>query len=171
MKRSLALSVLFHVLILMTLFKFGMGGGSGGRGNSTGLPAATFLPPVNKNPIEVSQVDVKDLGKILHKKRKVAKNDNCRSSYNGIGITTGWMPSNPGEYAYNVLDVPDGYPAALAGIRPGDTVASAQDLIGEEGAPVSVKVTHKDGSEELLVLIRAKICMKTKDYGNIPTQP
>lgn len=159
MKRSFLTSLVLHASFALMLFR---GCGGIGNGNGTGPQKQTgdFIPKATE-PVQVSMVDIKDLGDV--KKQKKVPKAKCEESYDGIGIMNSFInppPSSHANFSYFVSDVAPGYAADRAGVVSGDVVSSAEDLLGEPGSTVEVFVLHADGSNFRATLTREKICTK-----------
>jgi len=102
--------------------------------------------------------------------READFNKELRGAYVGIGaeieIVDGWLV---------IVSPLDDSPALAAGVMAGDTVLSiegestfglsasqcADRLMGEAGTPVSIRVRHRDGVEQDLVIVRQPIRTRT----------
>ncbi|MBU6142177.1 hypothetical protein KGO95_03645 [Patescibacteria group bacterium] len=80
--------------------------------------------------------------------------EQCPDFYGGIGIVL-----DPGGF---ILEVAKGYPAAQAGIVPGDVIeGDTQSIRGKIGTPVEIVILRGDKTLTFS-LIRAKICITKK---------
>ena len=148
-KLALCLSSLLHTLPVVLMLLLGNHDNSGEFNNADSRP---ILP----KPQDTIEVDLNyQKGTEEAKKPKVPhENDNCDQFYGGIGIMN--EPSGSG-----VMSVEPGYPAALAGIQPGDRLLA--DLNSIRG-PVGTEITFEyiraaDNTIHTTTLVRDKICV------------
>jgi hypothetical protein len=149
MRIALILSIILHLAFLASLK--GRGGGGFGDGNGDGRK----IVPKSSEPIEVTSGD---LG--FREPRKKKKIDpKCKEFYGGIGVeySHAWGVSEDG--GITVDRVPVGYPAYDAGIKPGDVIYTTEEVRGEVGTQITIKVMHADKSVENITMTRAKICL------------
>jgi carboxyl-terminal processing protease len=93
-----------------------------------------------------------------------------RGTYVGIGCEVNFI-----DHYLTIISPMDGSPALAAGVMAGDIVLEIEGqstydkpveecidmLMGEPGTPVTIKVRHLDGQEELLTITRGRIVTRT----------
>jgi carboxyl-terminal processing protease len=93
-----------------------------------------------------------------------------RGTYVGIGCEVNFI-----DHHLTIISPMDGSPALAAGVMAGDIVLEIEGvstydkpvqecidlLMGEPGTPVTIKVRHLDGSEELITITRGRITTRT----------
>lgn len=155
LRNSLTLSLLLHALpILIILFLTGGGNNTGGGTTHTKDKDSIQAKPNKDAPTEVTLVKLP--GKQKPKPRtnpSVPHSDEqCDDFYGGIGIVHNYVDNT-------VTEAPLGYPAANAGIKPGDRILSRVDeLRGTIGTEVELIYQNEDGLHQV-ILIRDKICL------------
>jgi hypothetical protein len=165
-RKSFIVSTAVHITPILLLALLGGQGGIGDGKNKNGVgedqtnnngsgkhkDAGNIIPkPEEATPTVVELVARKTPSKVKKKKQVTKKsNKDCPEYFGGIGITHG--PMNI------VLDAPEGYPAAEAGIKKGDILLSPVESIrGPIGTEVTVLYKNEDGVHEVTI-IRGKIC-------------
>lgn len=115
--------------------------------------------------IDVDSVTEADINGYKETIKKKFKKRECPGEwYGGIGIQYNDPRGgfSEGKIIFNL--VPDGYPAAKAGIEVGDqAMDNMTDYRGEVGKEVTVNVRKPDGRLKNYTMLREKICLKEKD--------
>ncbi len=160
LKKSIIISIALHLLILLISTHAGSGkkGQGRGKGNGTdGTSASRYLGAKitgevipKDRPTEVTIIEVSKDG--IKKKKEIRNADkDCPGQwYGGIGIEDG--PTSQGETISKVFP---GYPADLAGLRPGDIILKIDEdeIIGEPGT-----LLHMLTNRGAYTITRGKIC-------------
>lgn len=146
MRDPIGRSLLLHVLLIGFILLLPFGGNSdeshqGDSGKHHGTPG-TIVPPPNLE-VEVGETDKQRLKRIAPH-----SDEECATFYGGIGIYDNY------EGIYSVVD---GYPAARAGIKPGDELLSPTEVRGDVGTSIRV-VIRRGYTIHIFDLIRDKIC-------------
>lgn len=128
-----------------------LGCGGNGSGKSQDKIEITDKP---ETPTEITVVDTDIVKSEEQVKREKAKKmiAECKEYYGGIGVTHNHIEDT-------IVKVHKYYPADEAGILEGDTVINPDELRGEIGTPVVVKIIRKGRRMEFNI-IRGKICTK-----------
>lgn len=161
-KRSLAQSLILHTLLIIPLVMFtpkGTGNGDReGEAHGGAKDAGQIVPKEIAGETEqpkVIEVTIVDKAKPKQKHKDATKGvKECKGDawYGGIGIQHNGLS---GE----VDEVVPGYPAAQAGILPGDRIlGGGDDIRGEPGTEVTVVVT-RHGIILTFHMVRAKVCL------------
>ena len=171
MSSAFLASTLIHAALILLITGHltlgGMLGLNGSKADSAGKGSQGISAddvPVELLPNPADEKKEKDKPKIEKSKPDITTADpanvppgdsqKCPDFYGGIGIILGTDGF--------IIEVADGYPAARAGIVPGDVIEGDTKYIkGKIGTPVDV-VILRDGKTLKFSLIRAKICITKK---------
>lgn len=155
MTKGFGYSLLIHSLLILSFFiQFKKEvTGAASPGGSPEESGKSLIPKdaSDNGPKEDNTVSIT----IIKAPKKTVKEESpCEDdmSFGGIGIQHDIR-------TMEIIDVPSGYPAALAGIRVGDILLNPQDIRGEIGTPVTVYI-GRGGELLTFQLIRDKICFK-----------
>lgn len=172
-RKAVRLSVLLHMSPLILFAHIpGCGGGKtnakeGSKPNSQSEMRESerqeiLAKPKSVDVENVTEADLNGYKKVIKKRFKVR--DCPGLSYGGIGIQFNYDLFNKLKMTIN--DVPAGYPAAKAGVEVGDELIddseNVADYCGEVGKEVTVAVKKPDGTIKNYVMLREKICLKSK---------
>jgi len=154
----LLLSVVIHVSIFMALNN----GKASNKGHDKGNKSSSkvnvlILDKPSDKEVESKKQPSKSKSTLIVKKKIPLKqeyvNHECTIWYGGIGI------QHPNGGSYAVEAVGKGYPAERAGILIGDLIINGEELRGEPGTYVTVKILR--GTKALSIeVVREKICTK-----------
>lgn len=112
----------------------------------------TYAPkPKDKAPEPKEEPQTRDIGyleKRLHLKAK------CKHWYGGVGLEKREYDADRGAMVWIIAK---GYPADLAGVRPGDKLKNSDDLRGEPGSLTEIQI-ERNGSSITYRVLRDKIC-------------
>lgn len=161
LKKSIAISAILHMSLLLISLHAGSGQKSHGKGTGNGdeltgngskYQGAKINGQVipKERPTEVTIIETEKDG--LEKKKELTKDiKECPGLwYGGIGIEDG--PTSQGEMITKVFK---GYPADLAGIRVGEIILKIDEdqIIGQPGTTLHM-LTNKGA----YIITRGKIC-------------
>ena len=160
--KSLKLSILLHVLPLMITVLLGLVGISScsysnnqHKGSQANNQNNKSLPGNTPQTIEIEVIP-----KINQPNGD--NSNNCKKWYGGIGIN---IDLSKGR----IIDVYEGYPAELAGLKAGDeldNISANTEIRGEPGTDVTLVFLRPTGNEEYTRSVynikRAKICIDEK---------
>lgn len=159
LRRPLISSVILHTLpfILLALLSL-LGGGGNSDKNKDGKGQAKeekfdvdIIPPKGEEEFVAEESEFDKL-----KKKSPHVGDDCDNFYGGVGIVQSYGPNG-----YVIQEVYEGYPAARAGLQPGDELLPTEEIRGEVGTPVVLKI-KRHGQIIVFDLIRDKICTSEK---------
>lgn len=166
LRKNLILSSMLHALpaIIIALLSLLGGSGDGEKESKTAKEEqmeVDIIPPKAEEEVVVVEESA------IEKLKKIAPHagDDCDYFYGGIGIVQGFS-SKTGEFT--IQEVYPGYPASRAGIQAGDEIISTEEIRGEIGTPITVRV-RSNGHVISYDLIRDKICTsKPRNKGENP---
>lgn len=178
-RKAVQLSVLLH---MSPLLFFAHIPGCGSKGNARPSNTKSEKPKAevkaqepNKNEIlampksiDIEEVTESDINGYKKAMKKRFKPRNCPGmSYGGIGIQFDPPFDQMGVHKKAIITyVPEGYPAAKAGIQVGDELVDdldgLMDYRGKVGEEVTVNVKKSDGTYKNYTMLREKICLKDK---------
>jgi hypothetical protein len=177
-KRSILISLLLHLSLLLVFLR------SGGGGNCQG-PNCTDQPPGNSDKQGNGNQAKEDSGKIEPKSieamvvpesvlEEVKKQENqmslaeqekkaqrervkqiqaeCKLWFGGIGVVLETFDNSI------IAEVAAGYPAEMAGLQAGDRISSNELVRGEVGTPITLMVNRGNRMFEVTI-VREKICL------------
>jgi hypothetical protein len=161
--RSFQLSVFLHLLFIGGGLFFSGGVWHEGPGGPSSTPSeggprgqkekfGELLPP----PIDVMKVTPEvdaaikkqDKGIRVEKQREAEKK--CPRSYGGIGIVHDW-----GQV---ITEIYPGYPASRSGLQIGDRILNSEEIRGDVGTEIIVRVVRERDMMMTFKMIREKIC-------------
>ena len=165
---SYLISALLHFLVALVLItsdvKEAKGTKAGGSANEKVQILVQYQQPTQAAPtVKKSDVSIK---KKQQQKRKRKEHPDCRGAketnwYGGIGIQT--FHGNDGTETIDTAY--EGYPAAEAGLVPGDKIVSilegGPDIRGEPGSKLTLVILKNNDNKPFTIsLIRAKVCFR-----------
>ena len=163
-KRHLTISLLLHLALLLTVAKTKDGMLKESGNNRPGRKEEVVLKTIEANIIEFIPKTTDSEITIPAPRKPIKGLKECEGDrwYGGIGIQQ--------DFVTDIIDtVYAGYPADLAGIKPGDKIQSTSsaegaDIRGPPGTTVNILIFRKSTNETLnLSITRGKICLEEKD--------
>lgn len=142
-RKSLFISIILHCLpFILFLFVSSNNNNQNNKPNKS-INSAKLAPP----PGQTTTIDVVEYKHVNKQPRKPKVEHKCKEWYGGVGVV---------HRLGIVQEAPSGYPAAEAGVLPGDLLLN-DNLKGEVGTEVTIKVLRGENFLNFVVT-RAKIC-------------